>query len=418
MISAVLLAQDAPENVHDYYRATRERILAESARDFETLSASYIKNLEQAADYYKNKGDLINTLAAKQELERYLDQQSPLDEIPAALDAKLARFFQTFKAKWYELKADEYRKRIALNKKYAAHLENQEKTLTKQGDFDQALEIHNKRKHLETQITDLEQTLATLPAPVEAQPKSASGGNSEPRTQNSEPGTPLSRIPPELRPHLVAYYTFDEPGLRAEDNSGHAHHASVRGAQWEQNGKVGGAYEFDGKDDIIKLGRGKISEALDGASAVSFCMWIRPRKLDSGGPAEVAVALVEFVGTVGGGLSLLPGKDFTQFGSRILAGGKRISTSASALQLNQWQHIAGVIDLGGGKLSLFVDGEEKGAEEFTSTNSKYTDLKDQKHDDAIGGLPSGTGRAFAGTIDELMFFRTKLSRAQIEQLMN
>ena len=31
------LAQDAPENVHDYYRATRERILAESAQDLDTL---------------------------------------------------------------------------------------------------------------------------------------------------------------------------------------------------------------------------------------------------------------------------------------------------------------------------------------------------------------------------------------------
>lgn len=402
LISGLLHAQDTPQTIHDYYRETRARILVESRQDRETLSESYAKNLAAARDYYRDNGDLMNTLIAKRELQRFQNNPTPPDEIPDKIDTKLKRFFQTFRVKWHEIKAEEYRKRIALCKKYAAHLEDLEKTLTRQDKLDRALEIHEQRKKLQQKLTDLKNSLTALPKP-EIPPRP-----SELRTRNSERGTPLSRIPLGLRKHLVAYYTFDEPGPKVIDHSGNGHHGTVHGAKWVRDGKVGGCYEFDGKDDWIDLGKGTISKAIDGAKAVTVAMWVKSKPI-SGKVEQTLLAGHATAGRKSAVYISLPDEQTLRFGGRSRPDDsfQGLRTSVD-FQNNTWILITGVLDFESNAIILYVDKKRHGKEQvnFGSDRCEY-DMK-QTYKDYIGTFHP-TERPFTGRIDQVAVFNTTVT---------
>jgi hypothetical protein len=70
--------------------------------------------------------------------------------------------------------------------------------------------------------------------------------------QVQEPPTPP---PPTPTPNLVGWWKFDEgSGTTAFDSSGNENYGSLRGGPQWVAGKIGGALEFDGRDDYVDTG--------------------------------------------------------------------------------------------------------------------------------------------------------------------
>lgn len=73
---------------------------------------------------------------------------------------------------------------------------------------------------------------------------------------------------------LLLYYSFDrDNGRTVADDSGNGHAGTVCGALFTPNGKVGGAYVFDGEDDHIVGGR------IGPLAAGSICFWMNAAEL-------------------------------------------------------------------------------------------------------------------------------------------
>ncbi len=61
---------------------------------------------------------------------------------------------------------------------------------------------------------------------------------------------PALATEPDLKKGLVAHYTFDKD---ASDSSGNGHHATARGAKPVTEGKLGGAFVFNGTSDCVAV---------------------------------------------------------------------------------------------------------------------------------------------------------------------
>jgi hypothetical protein len=72
------------------------------------------------------------------------------------------------------------------------------------------------------------------------------------------------------RKGLVLHYSFDKQSEQIKDKSGRGHNATVHGAQWTREGKVGGACAFDGRDDYIETPR-----VLGGLTQFTILTWMR-----------------------------------------------------------------------------------------------------------------------------------------------
>jgi hypothetical protein len=85
-------------------------------------------------------------------------------------------------------------------------------------------------------------------------------------------------LPEALRQGLVLYYSFDiDEGKKVLDQSGNRNNGEVEGATWTAKGVRGGAYDFDGTNDLITVKpRSDLSDTGD--ITVSLWTFARGRK--------------------------------------------------------------------------------------------------------------------------------------------
>ena len=406
-------AADKPRTIHEYYRETRKRILAESEQDRRTLAQSYMKKLQAARDYYRDKGELISTLTAKKEIERFQTDRSPLDKIPDNVDAKLARFFKTFRQKWNEAKAEEYRKLTKLTEEYVAHLKDLEQSLTRQDELDRALATHRQRQKLEEQIEELKAQLQKISKSL--QDATEPGSLADPK--DSKAGDKITRIPAELRNEIVAYYTFDHRGIVVKDQSDNGFHGKAQRASWLMSGVSGGAIEFKSRVHIVTFDRGMLAEAFDGASAIAFAAWIRPEKLSDEPPPEAPIVLINYNQPEKPALNLVLSKSETVFGGSASPETGWSGITAEPLTVGSWQHVAGVIDYARKTLSLFIDGKKVMDGDWQASADSFKNYGTQSYEDSVGGSLKDRDRHLEGAVDELLFFRTALTADQVKKVM-
>jgi len=231
-------------------------------------------------------------------------------------------------------------------------------------------------------------------------------------------GNPVAQL-------FLPFDTRDE--TTAKDYSGNGNDAQVIGATWVQNGKVGGAYSFDGKDDAIIISDGGLGyynnrtytaypnhEELGGYGnwdAVTVEAWVYLTENNYGSrivgkipgyalgfksppsaPNTLYAAVWPYTGAI------------AQDENNATTDRERSVSATSALQLNTWYHVAFTYRNGTG-LKLYINGAS------VANSSAYTGPLSPTR-----GEPVYIGRLvepFAGMIDEVRLYNYAQPPAQI-----
>jgi hypothetical protein len=184
-----------------------------------------------------------------------------------------------------------------------------------------------------------------------------------------------------------ATYAFSETsGVTALDSSGNGNNALVNGPT-RTAGRFGGGLQLDGVDDAVEL---PMTESLTFSNAFTVEAWIAPTTLGHERSlwwTPAAMLTLRAEGT------LVP--------VAILTSGQVGFVSSVTVPLNSWSHVAMTYD--GSMLRLYINGTDAGSRPATGT------LAPAWQEAGILGGDS----AFAGTIDELRFYRRALSLAEI-----
>lgn len=208
--------------------------------------------------------------------------------------------------------------------------------------------------------------------------------------------------PIDLAHGLVGHWTFDEgKGAIAHDASGRDNHATVKGdAKWG-TGIIGGALEFDGKNDFVSIPN---ESQFDITGNITVSAWIRVESFTNAWQAIVtkgdrAWRLHRANNRNNAGFAC---SDLARNQTGDLLGNKRVANS-------QWHHIAGVLD--GTKMSLYVDG----VLDARMVSSPQISVND--YSVLIGSNAQVAGRLFHGLIDDVRIYDRALSVDELRAMV-
>jgi hypothetical protein len=219
-----------------------------------------------------------------------------------------------------------------------------------------------------------------------------------------KPPTERSPVWPPVRDGLVLYYSFDEAGKRVQDLSGRGNHGTVYGATWTAKGKMGGAYEFDGREDFIERAYDERCGLFSPKSSVSIVAWFKTT-VNFREPAIVSTHLAG----IGHGYFLnIPRQQGGRAAWYIAGCGLQ---SKVVVNDGKWHQAAALWN--GDKSLLYIDGALQGSGE-TEESADYA----QGTAFRVGHIAGGNAFLyyFEGAIDEVMVFRRTLSSDEVRAL--
>ncbi len=204
---------------------------------------------------------------------------------------------------------------------------------------------------------------------------------------------------------LVAGYGFDEDsGTTALDSSNLGNTGTISGATRTPNGRIGGALDFDGVNDIVNIAD---SSSLDLTSAMTLSAWVRPDVLNG---SWRTLIFKERPGGVVYGL-------YAQEGNPLPLGQMTVGTSTDArvrgtsqLPLSTWTHLAYTYD--GTQQRLWLDGQ------LVATSAQTGAMPQSTGALRIGANLIYGAERFDGLIDEVRVYNRALPQAEIEADMN
>ena len=217
---------------------------------------------------------------------------------------------------------------------------------------------------------------------------------------------------------LVLHLSFDEKMEKVRDLSGKGNHGVVIGAKWTPKGKVGGAYDFDGKSDYLELGPTNLYKTTGQLSA---CAWLFVR-------GQTAIVLSNYHGgDAYGGQFFFDCSTTNNDGARsmcVLLGqapgvAVRYLSSKRPIPKNQWCHVAFSYDESrgnGNKVKLYLNGEEMGNYEIQSEGNGGPILDIGENLRIMAHRDTPTGTLSDAMIDEVMLFNRALSADEIRRL--
>jgi len=207
-----------------------------------------------------------------------------------------------------------------------------------------------------------------------------------------------------------------EPGetTNAKDYSGNGNNGTVYGSPvYNMTAGYGnsGAYNLDGSDDYVQ-----IPDALYSESSMTIAAWIYPKSFHSTQPKMILSKRRsggnEWWFVTGAGTTSAP-LSFSAWDAISAVRGVN-SASVQNLSLNQWQHIAVVLN--STHTSLFINGN------YITSTAKTGTMQNTASKINIGKCsedntcPSETLRFFNGIIDEVQIYPLSLSAEQIKAL--
>ncbi len=218
----------------------------------------------------------------------------------------------------------------------------------------------------------------------------------------------VTKPPPAYLPRkgLVAFWTADG---HARDSAGR-NHGRAQGSMTftaGRHGKAKGAFLFDGKDDYVAMG-----DVLDwGKGSWSICLWYKKTS------SSTKTMTLLRKGLTRTGTPKYAGYGLTTFGNRIeftvwIPSQEVTSAVDNAPSLNEWHHVAGVLDHKASKVYLYLDGKLAGARALTGVGNLDTNSPL-----AVGMTDCGRfgwrDDPFEGAIDEVGMWKRALSAGEI-----
>jgi len=211
----------------------------------------------------------------------------------------------------------------------------------------------------------------------------------------NEPGAP------DLARGLVGHWAFDDAkGAIARDHSGRGNHGRIMGGATWTEGKIGGALQFDGKDDFVSIPK---EGDFDITNNVTVSAWIKVESFTK--PWQAIVT-----------------KGDRAWRLHRANRGKTVGFACSDLERNEvgdllgedpvddgeWHHVAGVLNAN--KASIFVDGSL----DVSAASSPNISVNDYAV--LIGANAQVSGRLFHGLIDDVRIYDRALSFEELRVL--
>jgi len=205
-------------------------------------------------------------------------------------------------------------------------------------------------------------------------------------------GKPLTEI-------LMPFDT--ESSTIAKDYSGNGYNGSIVGATWTEEGKVGGAYYFDGGSDYITVNSSPFDDVLYNDFTIS--VWIKSDAI-----ADPFRRVLQVGNKTANNFVVIFQKDSKiHFG--IYEDGEKRAVETETLAKNIWYHIAGVWDARKRSMAIYVNGSisiEPGHETLPMGFKSGFDI----------GHATTSSRFWLGFIDEVEIYNRALSAEQIYQI--
>jgi len=219
----------------------------------------------------------------------------------------------------------------------------------------------------------------------------------------------------EWAPGPVGYWKFDEKtGTTAYDASGNGNHASISNGGWT-NGKFGGAFDNTNNGSYASITQTSVLNPTNPGLTVEAWVYVK-EYIDSAinhwqtiveGSGNLNQATGYYLGFVGSG---------TLFTWRVGNGSSYdavINVSETTIPLNQWVHVAGVLD--SSKAYLYVNGVLVATDTHSLGSISYG-----SYPISIGALSYGLGsdHNLHGYIDEVRIYNYARTQKQIIEDMN
>lgn len=213
----------------------------------------------------------------------------------------------------------------------------------------------------------------------------------------------------------VAYWDFDDgSGSTAMDLSGNALDIALQGTYSWITGQIGGALELGGQSN--SYGTLADPDELENTDKLSIAFWVRPENLD--GSARFILSKRDDY-TVNNAFSAFFGSGnrlFIEIDNNNRNNANRY-TSATQFQNDTWYHVAAVYDgmlPQNERLRVYIDGDLDGNSPFGIGSAS---IPNQPSDLYLGIANSGYATTFGGVIDDLLIYRTALTEADVEDLI-
>lgn len=153
---------------------------------------------------------------------------------------------------------------------------------------------------------------------------------------------------------LVAHWAFDETeGETAADGSGNGHDGLLLGAPvWVEQGKVGGALQFDGEDDVMQVPH---TPDFDLVNGVTLMGWVFADEAPDVGPGNDWRLILGRSGFSPYGLLLE--QDGRLSGSVRIGGERQLLLSTSQLPIGEWVHVVYSYNALNGIARIYLNGQ-------------------------------------------------------------
>ncbi len=191
-------------------------------------------------------------------------------------------------------------------------------------------------------------------------------------------------------PLNVGYYTFDST---LSDSTGTMNDMTNNGATYTPSGKINGAYDYDGSDDMTV----SYTPSLNYAVSVWFNSDIIPST------SEDYIYSTGGSGTARNRIYITPAREI------ICSIGSGMVTTGVTMNFGNWYFVTNTFNQTSNTGHCIVNGVDYSASlTFSSPTTSLT----------VGDYSSGFGRNFDGRIDELSFWNKTLSLADHQTLYN
>jgi len=206
---------------------------------------------------------------------------------------------------------------------------------------------------------------------------------------------------------LVGHWKFDDgTGTVARDSSGQGNDGTFQGSPKWVTGKLNGAMEFDGDDDMLKL---KSAFTTIGSSSNTLCGWF---KVPLAGTAGLAAT--ERVGIIMGNGPDVPNTSWELHSvgqMRLYWNGGEINRYGTTdLRDNVWHYLAWVRDKATNANYMFIDGRLEATIETLGKDVTFVATH------FIGGDNRANPPNFHGLMDDVRVYDRALSQGEIAWL--